>query len=34
MVAMMREHFARDTLGTYLYVSTSGRVAVGDEVRA
>lgn len=34
MVAMLREHFARDTLGTYLSVTTSGRVAVGDEVRA
>ena len=34
MVAMLREHFARDTLGTYLSVTTSGRLAVGDEVRA
>jgi len=32
MVGMLREHFGRDTLGTYLSVTGSGRVSVGDGV--
>ena len=32
MVAMLREHFERDTLGTYFSIAQGGRVAVGDEV--
>jgi uncharacterized protein YcbX len=32
MVGMLREHFGRDTLGTYFSVTGSGRVSVGDEV--
>jgi len=32
MVAMLREHFERDTLGTYFSVAQGGRVAVGDEL--
>ena len=34
MVAMLREHFERDTLGTYFSVAQGGRVAVGNEVGA
>jgi len=34
MVAMLREHFERDTLGTYFSIAQGGRVAVGDEVGA
>ena len=34
MVGMLREHFGRDTLGTYVSVSQNGVVKVGDEVRA
>jgi uncharacterized protein YcbX len=30
MVGMLREHFGRDTLGTYFSVTRSGRVEVGD----
>ena len=32
MLSMLREHFERDTLGTYFSVAQGGRVAVGDEV--
>ncbi len=32
MVGMLREHFGRDTLGTYLSVTGSGRVSAGDGV--
>jgi competence protein ComEC len=32
LVGMLREHFGRDTLGTYFSVTGSGRVSVGDEV--
>jgi len=34
MVRMLREHFARDTLGTYLAVAGSGVVKVGDALLA
>lgn len=32
MVDELRNHFGRDTLGTYFGVRESGRVAVGDEI--
>jgi len=34
MVGQLREHFGRDTLGTYFSISRSGRVAVGDAIEA
>ena len=34
MVGMLREHFGRDTLGTYLSVAGDGVVKVGDSVGA
>jgi uncharacterized protein YcbX len=34
MVGMLREHFGRDTLGTYFSVGRGGRVGVGDWVGA
>jgi uncharacterized protein YcbX len=34
MVGMLREHFGRDTLGTYLSEAGDGVVKVGDSVGA
>lgn len=34
MVGQLREHFGRDTLGTYFSISQSGRVALGDALEA
>ncbi len=34
MVGMLREHFGRDTLGTYFSVSQGGSVTVGDALSA
>lgn len=34
MVGQLREHFGRDTLGTYLSISKSGRVKSGDVLSA
>jgi hypothetical protein len=33
MVAVLRDHFVRGTLGKYLSVTISGRVSGGDDVR-
>jgi len=32
MVGQLREHFGRDTLGTYFSISQGGRVALGDAI--
>lgn len=34
MVGMLREHFGRDTLGVYLSIASSGRIAEGDALQA
>ena len=34
MVGMLREHFGRDTLGTYFSIAQGGTVRVGDTLTA